>query len=66
MEIRPTANFRPSFAVQDEKADEPDIQVTRMVKETAKVGSGVGACGGDGRRQRPAALHPVTTMRRPR
>ena len=42
VEIRPTANFRPSFVVQDEKADETGIQVTRSVKETAKAGSGVG------------------------
>ena len=42
VEIRPTANFRPSFVVQDEKADQTGIQVTRSVKETAKAGSGVG------------------------
>ena len=42
VEIRPTANFRPSFVVQDENADQTGIQVTRSVKETAKVGSGVG------------------------
>jgi hypothetical protein len=42
VEIRPPANFSPSFAVQDEKADETGIQVTRSVSETAKVGATIG------------------------
>ena len=56
VELRPTANFAPSFRVQDETGPEVDdlageddpagnqdnIVVTRMVKETAKVGASVG------------------------
>ena len=43
VEIRPTANFKPSFGVQDEDAAERGVQVSRTVKETAKAGSGIGA-----------------------
>ena len=43
VEIRPAANFAPSFGVQDEDAAVDGVQVTRTVKETVKVGSSVGA-----------------------
>ena len=54
VELRPPANFAPSFEVQDETGPTTDddtaidgvqdnIVVTRTVKETAKVGSSVGA-----------------------
>ena len=43
MELRPPANFAPSFGVQDEDAAVDGVQVTRTVKETVKVGSSVGA-----------------------
>ena len=42
VEARPASNNQPSFGVQDEDPVEPDNQVTRTVKETAKVGSSVG------------------------
>ena len=42
VEARPTSNNQPSFGVQDEDPVEPDNQVSRTVKETAKVGSSVG------------------------
>ncbi len=56
VEIRPTANFAPSFEVQDEtgptvddqnETDDPagiqdDIVVTRTVSETAKAGASIG------------------------
>ena len=42
VEERPTFNSKPSFAAQDEKPDEPGLQVNREVKETAEVGSSVG------------------------
>ncbi len=54
VEIRPTANFAPSFEVQDETGpavdDEPDtadsiqdnIVITRTVSETAKIGASIG------------------------
>ena len=41
VERRPASNSQPSFAVQDEEPD-TGIQVTRVVKETAKTGSSVG------------------------
>ncbi len=43
VEIRPPANFAPSFGVQDEDAAKRGVQVSRTVKETAKAGSGIGA-----------------------
>ena len=54
VEIRPAANTKPSFEVQDETGPATDddkgtagiqdnVVVTRTVKETAKTGSGVGA-----------------------
>ena len=41
VERRPASNSQPSFAVQDEEV-EAGVQVTRTVKETAKIGSSVG------------------------
>ena len=42
VEKRPASNSQPSFAVQDEDPDLEGNQVTRILKETAKVGSSVG------------------------
>ena len=42
VEIRPAANFAPSFRLQDDDATMTGIQVERMVRETAKIGDGVG------------------------
>ena len=42
VEIRPAANFGPSFRLQDDDPNTTGIQVTRKVNETAKIGAGVG------------------------
>ena len=42
VEIRPTANFAPSFRLQDDDTTTVAIEVGREVSETAKIGDGVG------------------------
>ena len=42
VEIRPAANFAPSFRLQDDNTATVAIEVGRKVRETAKIGDGVG------------------------